>query len=238
MLLAIRVFRRAGVEMEYSKGYHPKPLLQFAPALGLGIASLGELCDARVIFDGSAAELEARLRAAAPEGLVIEAVRRMDEGELPLSKVLALADCAAWVPGVVEAQALRSGELVVERMQKGVRKRIEVSKHLVSAQPAHGEDRDSLLGQLEWPAGGTVLRFRLRIGDDGGAKPSEVVQALLGAAPPDGTRYARLALWGGVDEQPVDAFLAAMRSASSPDASVPSDCSDPAPTPSSSPPVA
>ena len=36
--------------------------------------------------------------------------------------------------------------------------------------------------------------WRLRVGDDGGAKPTEVVEALPGGAPPEGARYARAAL--------------------------------------------
>ena len=38
-----RIFRRAGLEIFYSVGFHPKPELSFGPALGLGIPSLGEL---------------------------------------------------------------------------------------------------------------------------------------------------------------------------------------------------
>ena len=40
-----RIFRRAGLELFYSVGFHPKPELSFGPALGLGIPSLGELLD-------------------------------------------------------------------------------------------------------------------------------------------------------------------------------------------------
>ena len=63
-----------GVEMIYSKGFHPKPQLVFAPALGLGVAALGEYCDVKIDFDGDGRALLARLRAAAPEGLVVAAV--------------------------------------------------------------------------------------------------------------------------------------------------------------------
>jgi radical SAM-linked protein len=190
MRLLIRVFRRAGVEMIYSKGFHPKPLLSFAPALGLGVASLSEICDVRVLFD-DADQLADRLRAAAPEGLVIDRVRKLSDGEPALAKVLATADFAAWLPSRVEE--LRSGELIVKRMQKGREKIVDVAKHLVEARVS--DDR-SLASRLEWPADGTLLEFRLKLGAEGGAKPSEVVEALTGAPPPDGARYARTALTG------------------------------------------
>jgi radical SAM-linked protein len=191
MRLLIRVFRRAGVEMIYSKGYHPKPVLAFAPALGLGVASLGELCDVRVVFS-DADELLKRLRAAAPEGLVFDAAERLEEHAPALSKVLGFADFASWVPGVVEPQALRREGLTATRVQKGEKKIIDVSKHLVSAEVV--TDSAALLEELQWPAGGTVVRWRLSIMGDGSAKPVEVIEALLGAAPAPGVRHARLAL--------------------------------------------
>jgi hypothetical protein len=173
----------------------------FAPALGLGIASLAELCDVRVDFGGSDEELRERLRASAPEGLVIESLRKLGDAEPALSKRLALADYAAWVPGAVEEQALRRANLVVSRLQKGVRKSIDVGARLVEARVAGAAEAAALGEVLEWPAGGTVIRTRLTIADEGSAKPSEVVEALLGAAPPEGTRYARLGLYadGGAD---------------------------------------
>ena len=58
-----RVFRRAGLEVFYSVGFHPKPELSFGPALGLGIPSLGELLDVKLIDRVPAAELVRRLLA-------------------------------------------------------------------------------------------------------------------------------------------------------------------------------
>jgi radical SAM-linked protein len=200
MRLLIRVFRRAGIEMIYSKGFHPKPLLVFAPALGLGVASLGEVCDVRVAFD-DADGLMARLQACAPEGLVLESVRRLQPGEPALGKVLAFADYAAWVPGVVEPQALRTSDLVVTRMQKGKEKRVDVAQYLVEARV--DEAGEALAARLEWPTGGTVLVWRLKLDGDGSAKPAEVLSALLGGAP-EGARYARVGLWGVLDGAPRD----------------------------------
>jgi len=84
-----RAFRRAGMEIFYSRGFHPKPGLSFGPALGLGIPSLGELMDVDlehtvpgvrtwdVIDDSTRTELAAdevrdRLAAVCPPGIEIE----------------------------------------------------------------------------------------------------------------------------------------------------------------------
>jgi len=41
----IRAFRRAGIELIYSGGYHPMPKLSFATALPVGIESMSEIAD-------------------------------------------------------------------------------------------------------------------------------------------------------------------------------------------------
>jgi len=202
MRVLIRVFRRARVEMIYSKGFHPKPQLVFAPALGLGVAALGEYCDVKIDFDGEADVLIARLRAAAPEGLHIDAVAKLGPEDPSVSRLLDRSDWAAWLPSA--PASLRTEDLVVTRQQKRVTKSIDVAKHLDGVRFVDGEEAARLRAALDWPAGGAILGFRLRIAPDGGAKPSEVIAALTGAAPPEGTRYARTALWSQRDVGLVD----------------------------------
>jgi radical SAM-linked protein len=193
MRLLIRVFRRARLEMIYSKGFHPKPQLIFAPALGLGVAALGEYCDVKIDFDGDGETLLARLRAAAPEGLVVHAVAKLGAEDPAISKLLDRADWAAWLPSA-PAQ-FRTEELVVKRLQKRVWKTIDVARHLDGVRLVEGDEAASLRAALEWPDGGVIVGFRLRIEPNGGAKPSEVIEALTGGEPPEGTRYARTAMW-------------------------------------------
>lgn len=192
MRLLVRVFRRARVEMIYSKGFHPKPQLVFAPALGLGVASLGEWCDVKIDYDGDAGALVERLRAASPEGFVIESAEPLAEGAPPISRLLSHAEYAAWLP--TAPPLLRSDGLTVTRQQKRATKTIDVGRLLESARLADGDEAAQLRVALDWPDGGAILTFRLRLDPNGGAKPSEVVTALVGGAPPDGTRYARTSL--------------------------------------------
>ena len=221
MRLLIRVFRRARIEMIYSKGFHPKPQLTFAPALGLGVAALGELCDVRIDFDGSAEELVERLRVAAPEGMLVSAAQRLGAGDATVSRVLARADYAAWLPAA--PSTLRTEGLTVKRLQKKVMKTIDVGHHLDGARVVGGDEAAALRAQLDWPQEGALLAFRLRVEPNGGAKPSEVVAALLGVTPPEGVRYARTALWALDGERVVDPLdLTALASAAlAPEAAAP-----------------
>jgi len=53
----------------YSVGYHPKPELSFGPALGLGIPSLGELLDVKLIDRIAPADLARRLQDVTLDGI-------------------------------------------------------------------------------------------------------------------------------------------------------------------------
>ncbi|HUH01115.1 MAG TPA: TIGR03960 family B12-binding radical SAM protein, partial [Kofleriaceae bacterium] len=63
-----RTLRRAGIEQAYSRGFHPKPIMQFGPALALGVPSFGELVDLGIEGRPDAGELFDRLREVTPEG--------------------------------------------------------------------------------------------------------------------------------------------------------------------------
>lgn len=76
-----RVFRRAGLPLRYSDGFHPKPVLSFAPALPLGTRSLDEVMDIDLMAQLPADDVLARLQAAQTTGL-----RFLDAKEVPRSK--------------------------------------------------------------------------------------------------------------------------------------------------------
>jgi len=76
-----RVFRRAGLDIAYSRGFHPKPGLSFGPALGLGMWSLGELMDVKLSDEVTPAELLRRLNAVSLAGIEFLAAAVLPESE-------------------------------------------------------------------------------------------------------------------------------------------------------------
>jgi hypothetical protein len=181
----------------------------FAPALGLGIASLGELVDVRIDGTPEPAEVCSRLGAVAPEGFHIEDVVRLEPGEPGLNKVLEVADYVALVPPEMVAGGLCvDAPRPIARSHKGVTKMIDVARYLVAARVLREGEAAPLRARLEWPEGAVVWsRVRLmgmapvegeaETNAQGSAKASEVLESLLGAAPPENVRYARAALWAG-----------------------------------------
>ncbi len=202
-----RAIRRAGVRLRYSEGFHPKPDLSFGPALSLGVASLDEYVDAKLIDAPGMDELVTRLGAATSGGLRFVAAKPLVAEDPAVSSivtgaryVIALAD------DVVREHGGRAG--LEERMQAllarseaklrrdvgGVGKIVDVRRFVVEL--ALGSDA----AERELELGGIVGRVvplvaTLVISPTGSAKVSEVVEALFGQTLPH--LAVRAALFAG-----------------------------------------
>lgn len=73
-----RTFRRSGLSLSYSHGFHPQPRLQLACALPLGFTSQAEILDAWLDQDYPIPEIQACLISAAPPGIVIQSVMEVE----------------------------------------------------------------------------------------------------------------------------------------------------------------
>ncbi|MFQ5655269.1 MAG: TIGR03936 family radical SAM-associated protein, partial [Planctomycetota bacterium] len=94
-----RAFRRAGLELFYSAGFHPQPVFSFGPPLRLGLAALSELFEVRLCRRVPAAELVVRLNGALPGGLVIRGGHEVLAGAPKLSRMCRWADYLVFLPG-------------------------------------------------------------------------------------------------------------------------------------------
>ncbi|MDX9754392.1 MAG: TIGR03960 family B12-binding radical SAM protein [bacterium] len=72
MVIMESLFRRAGLEMEYSEGFTPRPRIVFASALSTGTASYGEYLDVSTTKVYDAELLRDQLNAHCQHGLYIE----------------------------------------------------------------------------------------------------------------------------------------------------------------------
>ncbi len=77
----VRCFRRAGVEVAYSQGFHPHPLLKTASALPLGVESEGEDLEVALTRRYQVDQLIEMLNQAMPQGLHIAGARLSRPGE-------------------------------------------------------------------------------------------------------------------------------------------------------------
>jgi radical SAM-linked protein len=101
-----RAFRRAGLPIEYSRGFHPAPRLSMAAPLPLGCLGLAEPGDVRLgSFDAAGDDGCARLTRSAPAGVAFLSLRPLGEGESRSGRAAAAAEYLAAVPGWTEAAA-------------------------------------------------------------------------------------------------------------------------------------
>lgn len=210
-----RWFRRAGLPLYFSGGYNPKPRMLFTPALGLGVASLGEHLDLQLrerdMSPAMIERLEETLRDLAMEGIEVFGVRLLGPSDLPLSKV---ADEATWVAGLpvdslralgldadgiaARVEERRRGPLTLERLHKGRQRVVDVGAVLGEVEVGAGLEalrRAGLLGEL------LPIRFATRLAPDGSAKPTEVLRALLGQEVH--ARFIREGVWARRGERRV-----------------------------------
>ena len=209
-----RVMRRVGMTMVYTKGFHPKPDMFFAPALSLGVLSLDEYVDLRLARDLDEAELADLVRemtARSPAGLVFRAAVKLGAADPSVTRViagaryvLAFARSALQTGGVVaEARlaercvsALAATSLPWRREVEGIGKVLDVRAYLLGARVA-GPDALAALGRAGLIGDLVALDVHSAISSNGAVKASELAAVIGGedgVAPPH--RAVRMELFG------------------------------------------
>ncbi len=84
-----RVFRRAGLAMSFSQGFHPKPRMAFPAALAVGIEGLDEVMEVELAESATAEDLLRRLSPHTPPGLELRAAEVLPEGS-PKARIQSL----------------------------------------------------------------------------------------------------------------------------------------------------
>jgi radical SAM-linked protein len=180
------------VRLRYSEGFHPKPDLSFGPALSLGVASLDEYVDVKLIDAPSPELLVERLAGVTSGGLRFVCAVPLESGDPAVAAVVTGARyVVALARGVLAghggeaalgervAALLARETAVVQRDIGGVGKKVDVRKYLCALAPGGDAARERLAA-----AGvvGDVIPLELEIGITpvGSAKVSEVVEALFG----------------------------------------------------------
>ena len=75
-----RLFRRAGVTLCMTEGFHPKPKMMFPSALAVGIEGTDESLEIELPDEHDPAALATLLRSQAPPGLVIHGAEPLEGG--------------------------------------------------------------------------------------------------------------------------------------------------------------
>ena len=159
-----RMFRRAGLHLAMSEGFHPKAKLSFPSALSLGVAGVDEVLEAELDEQLADEQLLERLREQAPPGLTIERLEQVPPGSrkahvtrltyevpVPADRLTALQEAIAAL--------LKQPEVWMERSDRAVQ--IDVRANL---------------DQLALQNGRLVMSFR--VGREAAARPRDLLQLL------------------------------------------------------------
>src|SRR5262249_3421075 len=194
-----RAFRRAKITLGYSQGYHPMPLIQYGPALGVGTVGHNELID----FDSpdvlEEPEFLDRINAVLPPGLQFKSLRRLPAGAQSLIKEINRAEYAVGLDAPELQAAL--GRLRDERDDVEGSDCDSVHNRLFSAFIAKDscfidrvrKDKRQRVDVRRYTKGLTLVENRrslnivTEVSPNGGVKPIEVMAAVYGLTEAEST---------------------------------------------------
>lgn len=168
-----RALKRAGIPLWYTEGFNPHPYMSFSLPLSLGVESLCESVDIRLVGDMSNTEIKKRMNKVLPEDLKILDVYddfrdcreiaysdyvfrlQFDDNELALNKIKDVLDGK-------EILALKKGKQGRKRVFKETDIKSFIDKYSVSI-------RDDII----------VLNVRLLAGPEKNLKPSLLFDTII-----------------------------------------------------------
>ena len=168
-----RAFRRADVPLFFSQGFNPHPVMAFASALGVGIASVREYMEVTLRHECPVELFLQRMQPALPTGLRMHTAVFLPENAPSLMAALSDSDYQIQVTDTMEKGTqignavpllLAQQDAVVERTSKHGTRNMDIRPGIHS---------------LVWDDG---LHARLASGSQLSIRPKEVLQALCGIA--------------------------------------------------------
>lgn len=179
-----RLFRRAGLPLAYSQGFHPQPRINLACALPLGFTSQAEIADIWLEQELPIPEIECKLKTAAPPGIQIQNLHEISIAEPALQTQVQSAEyIATLLEPVSEIEAKIHALLAAESLPRQRRGKLYDLRPLLEALSGLPVDEN---GQAR-------LRLRLAARENATGRPEEVLDAL--GIPSTSARVHRVGLY-------------------------------------------
>ena len=163
-----RLFRRMGLRLSMSEGFHPKARMSFPSALGLGIAATDEVMEFELAEHADQDSLARQFAALAPPGLVVSDVQVLKENT-PKAKIAGMSYEAPVPPERREAVVQAIESIAAEESW-----RIERADRAAPLDLKADLERLELLDRPEGP----VVQFRLAATGEATVRPREVLAAV------------------------------------------------------------
>ncbi len=105
-----RLLRRAGLQLAFSEGFHPKPKISFPTALALGIEALDEVVELEIVGEFDLAAIQSSIVTQLPEGMELLELQPLQAG-IGKARFIAATYRAQLPPELIEAATLAADEL-------------------------------------------------------------------------------------------------------------------------------
>ena len=161
-----RAFRRAGLKLAYSQGFHPMPKISFFSALPVGTQSMAELAEIELMERVDVEDLKVKINRELPEGTHITHVEKIS----PSGKKLRLKASRFLI--TLKEATFNEGNL----MEFLKSKHFEVVK--INKKGEHTIDARSLVTAMSLPSPGQV-DLTIRQTDKLTLKPAEIIKGVF-----------------------------------------------------------
>lgn len=164
-----RAIRRAGIDIAYTTGFSPHPIMSFALPLGVGVESEGEYFDIKVKSSLSSKKSIDLLNSQMAEGIEILSYRKLPENE---KKSMSLVEAADYI------LSLREGYKFPENFSAGLKEFYSQQEIKIIKQTKKSErilDLKPLIFKME--TDGNNIFMRLKAGSVDNVKPNLVLEA-------------------------------------------------------------
>jgi radical SAM family uncharacterized protein/radical SAM-linked protein len=188
MRLIQRAFRRAGIQLKYTQGFHPQPVMSFGPALSVGIEGFDELVDFEAAIHLEEAAFLSSINSVLPDGVRFTKLKPVDRHASAPSAIVKAARYR------VELALNGTGS---EYGVQGAPSHDSITRQLDAFQAApsfviqrHKKDRTVAIDLRSFvrriklldpqgPTGRPVLELDIELGERGSVKPQEVLKPIL-----------------------------------------------------------
>ncbi|MCS6885171.1 MAG: TIGR03960 family B12-binding radical SAM protein [Acidobacteriota bacterium] len=174
-----RGFKRAGIHLCYSQGFHPMPIISYGPALSVGIVGEKEYLDFVSPDKLTQEDFLERINNVLPQGLMFTALVNLDDhsGSLTMiNRAEYKVDLSAMQPLLGQTTAdliakleefMAQEQVFFERARKNRSQKIDLRKFVKKL-------------SFEKTASGKQLVMQIEISNNGSIKPTEVIAAVYG----------------------------------------------------------
>jgi radical SAM-linked protein len=199
-----RAFRRANLQLVYSGGFHPHPILSFGPALAVGISSNDEYLDFQLINNWEPDQIKNALNNSLPEDIRAIAVARIQQHVKPLNAVINRAAYSVFLQSAPTDQSkiinwlnqlIQLPEFIITRQSKDGQKIVNIRPWLHNLTTEVIDEKKAIL----------ELRFTGEIGSGGNLRPDDIIDNIPHSL--EVLNIARIGLWHeekGLVAKPLD----------------------------------